>query len=103
MRYSYKNVIIGNEIDNLSCKICLFLLQTSVGDILIAVNPFKELQIYDKKVKMVFICHNISIDPMRNKLKNILFDINSLNAVDWAFELSWGPVDKSKAPIKISL
>lgn len=40
---------------------------------------------------------------MRNKLKNILFDINSLNAVDWSFELSWGPVDKSKAPIKISL
>lgn len=41
-------------IENNLKRFCMFFsFQTNVGDILLAVNPFKELNLYDKQVRLV--------------------------------------------------
>lgn len=66
-----------------------FWLQTNVGDILIAVNPFKELQIYDKKVKLFFFRHIISNGPMRNGRTFCLILIHNVIELKWVSRFYW--------------
>jgi len=42
-----------NRLTELICN-CMYL-QTYIGDILVAINPFKYLSIYEKEVRMCFL------------------------------------------------